>query len=75
MILWKLILRWTFRATHDTFLVVFVIAFVVLVNLASGEYIHPTGPLIRWYQHLSGAAPRNSLLIGVPGIGDLGWRQ
>ena len=35
VILWKLILRRPFRAAHYTFLVVLVIAFIVLVNLAA----------------------------------------
>ena len=59
LILWKLILRRPFRAAHYTFLIVFVIAFIVLVNLAASERIHPTGPMIRCYQRVTGDLTRN----------------
>ncbi len=52
LVLWKLILRRQLRGSHYTFLIVFVVAFLVLVYLAARERIHPAGPFIRWYQQV-----------------------
>jgi len=71
MILRKLILRRPVRAAHYTFLIVFAIAFIVLVNLAAAERIHPTGPMIRCYQRVTGDLTRNTLLIDIAWLGDL----
>src|SRR5271166_1276530 len=71
LILWKLILRRPLRAVHYTFLIVFVVAFLVLLNLAAREFIHPTGPFIRWYQQVTVDFRRNVWLIEIASIGDL----
>jgi hypothetical protein len=54
LIVWKLILRRSLRAFHYTFLIVFVIGFVVMANYVAMERFHPLGVLVRWYQHLAG---------------------
>ena len=71
LILWKLILRQTFRASHYTFLIIFVVAFLILVNLAAREMIHPTGPLILWYQQITRDTSRNVARIGIGTFGDV----
>ena len=53
LIVGKLILRREFRAFHYTFLIVLLVSFIVFANLVASERVHPLGPLIRWYQHLS----------------------
>jgi hypothetical protein len=53
LIEWKLILRRSFRAFHYTFLIVLLVSFFVLANLVATERIHPLGPFVRLYQHLS----------------------
>jgi hypothetical protein len=53
LIVWKLILRRSFRAFQYTFLIVLFVSFIVFANLAAMERIHPLGPFVRWYQHLS----------------------
>jgi hypothetical protein len=55
VIAWKLILKQSLRAFHYVFLVVFVIASFVTMNLVATERIHPLGRLVRWYQPLAGA--------------------
>ncbi len=54
VIVWKVTLSRPFQAAQYTFLTVFVVAYLVLVNLATRELIHPTGPLIPWYQRTGG---------------------
>jgi hypothetical protein len=53
VIFWKLILKRSLQAFHYTFLIVFVIAFLVMANLVATERLHPLGLLVRWYQHLT----------------------
>jgi hypothetical protein len=52
VVFWKLILRRSLQAFHYTFLIVFVIAYLVIVNLVATERFHPLSPLVRWYQQL-----------------------
>jgi hypothetical protein len=54
LIVWKLILARPLRAFHYTFLIVFIIAFLVLANLVATERFLPLDLLVRWYQHLTG---------------------
>jgi hypothetical protein len=70
VIFWKLILKRSLRALHYTFLIVFVIAFVVLANFAATERLHPLGHLVRWYQQLTGEQT-NSISLGFLRIGEL----
>ncbi len=69
LIVWKLILRRSLRAFHYTFLIVFVIAFVVMANFLATERLHPLGLLVRWYQHLA-AEKTNSISRGFLWIGE-----
>jgi hypothetical protein len=69
LIVWKLILRRSLRAFHYTFLIVFVIAFVVMANFLATERLHPLGLLVRWYQHLA-AEKTNSIARGFLWIGE-----
>lgn len=71
LILWKLILRRTFWASHYTFLILFVPAHIVLVNLAAGELIHPTGPLIRLYQRITGDTSQMMARTAIGAYGDI----
>jgi hypothetical protein len=52
VVFWKLILRRSLRAFHYTFLIVFVIVYLVMANLVATERFHPLSPLVRWYQQL-----------------------
>ncbi len=69
VIVWKLILKRTLRAFHYTFLIVFVVAFVVTANLVATERLHPLGLVVGWYQQLAG---ENTIRIspGYVGIGE-----
>jgi hypothetical protein len=55
VIFWKLVGKRSLQAFHYTFLIVFVIAFVVMANFAATGRLQPMGLLVRWYQQLSGA--------------------
>jgi hypothetical protein len=69
LILWKLILRRTFRAAHYAFLFVFVIAFLVLATQVAAERIHPMWPLVRWYHRITGEQD-SMWLREISSIGD-----
>jgi hypothetical protein len=71
LILWKLILRRTLRAGHYAFLIVFVVAYLVLVPLAAMELIHPAGPIIRVYQRITGDDGRSVVRLGLRNFGDI----
>ena len=71
VIIWKVTLRRSLQAFHYTFLIVFVVAFLVMANFIATERFHPLGPLVRWYQQLSGEGPNSiSILRGLLGIDD-----
>jgi hypothetical protein len=70
LILWKLILRRPFRAPHYSFLVVFVIGSVVLMNQVAMERIHPMGPLVRWYPQVVSDHTRKIMLTEIAHLGD-----
>ncbi len=55
VIFWKLILKRTLGAFHYTFLIVFIVAFIVAANLVATERFRPLGLLVRCWQQLSGA--------------------
>ena len=71
LIIWKLILNRSLRAFHYTFLIVFVIAFVVMANFVATERLHPLGLLVRWYQHLTGEKTNSISLVGFLRCGEL----
>ena len=52
---WKVIVKRPLRAFHYTFLIVFIIAYIVMANLVATERLHSLGLLVRWYQQLAGA--------------------
>jgi hypothetical protein len=54
VVIWKIVLTRALRAFHYTFLIVFVIAYLVLAYFVSMERLHPLGLLVRWYQQLAG---------------------
>jgi hypothetical protein len=54
LVIWKLILNRSLQAFHYTFLIVFVVSFVVMAHEVSMERFHPLGLLFRWYQNLTG---------------------
>jgi hypothetical protein len=54
LILWKLILHRSLRTFHYTFLIVFVVAFIVMANFVAMERLQPLRLLVRWYQQLAG---------------------
>jgi hypothetical protein len=54
VVLWKLILKRSFRAFHYTFMIVFVIAYFVMALLVTTERLNPLGLLVRGYQQLAG---------------------
>jgi hypothetical protein len=54
VVLWKLILKRSFRAFHYTFMIVFVIAYFVTAVLVTTERLHPLGLLVRVYQQIAG---------------------
>jgi hypothetical protein len=72
LVVWKMILRRTFRAFHYTFLIILPVAFVVMANNVAMEVFHPLGTLVRWYQQLSGKNTNSISLIGFVRIGE-GW--
>jgi hypothetical protein len=51
---WKLILNRSLQAFHYTFLIVFVIAWIVVANFVATDRFQPLGLLVRWYQQLAG---------------------
>jgi hypothetical protein len=62
VILWKLILGWSLRASHYTCLIASVVAYFVMANFVATGSLRPLGILIRWYQRLGGCKiGRNSL--------------
>jgi hypothetical protein len=54
LILWKGILRRPLRAFHYTFLIVFVVGFIVLSNQVAMNRLHLIGPIAGWYRHVTG---------------------
>ena len=70
VILWKLILKRSLRAFHYTFLVVFIVAYVVMANLVAAERLHPLGHLVRWYQQLTGEKTNSISLVGFLECGE-----
>jgi len=64
VIIWKVSLRRSLQAFQYTFLIVFVVAFLVMANLVATERFHPLGPLVRWYQQITGETT-NTLLISL----------
>jgi hypothetical protein len=69
LIVWKLILKRSLRAFHYTFLIVFVIGFMVMANLVATERLRPLGLLVRWYQQLA-AGKTNHISRGFLWIGE-----
>jgi hypothetical protein len=67
---WKLILKRSLRALQYTFLIVFVIAFVVMANFVATERLQPLGLLVRWYQQVAGEKTNSILLLGFLRIGE-----
>ena len=65
VIVWKLILRRSLRAFQYTFLIILFVAFVVLANLVATERVHLTGPVVRWYQHVSGEKTNRVSIDGL----------
>ena len=53
LIIWKLILRRSFRAFHYTFLIFFVIAYFVMAYQVSVDRLHPLGFLLQLEQELA----------------------
>ena len=53
VIFWKLIQKRSLRAFHYTFLVVFIVSFLVMAVYVATERIAPLGLLVRWYQQLA----------------------
>jgi hypothetical protein len=70
VVIWKIVLTRALRAFHYTFLIVFVIAYLVLANSAAMERIHPLGLLVRWYQQLAGEKT-NLISLGWLRIGEI----
>jgi hypothetical protein len=70
VIFWKLILKRSLRATHCTFLIVFVVGFIVMANFAATERLHPLGLLVRWFQQLTGGKT-NTISLGFLRIGEI----
>ena len=61
VVFWKLIAKRSFRGFHYTFLIVFVVAYVILALVVSTERLSLLGPLVRWYQAIAdGNTIRNS---------------
>ncbi len=61
VIFWKLIARHSLRAFHYTFLVVFVVTYVIVALVVSTERLSLLGPLVRWYQRIADSSTiRNS---------------
>ena len=71
VILWKLILKRSLRAFHYTFMIVFVIAYLVMAVLADTERIHPLGLLVRWYQQHTGEETNAIALAGFVRFGEI----
>jgi hypothetical protein len=69
LIVWKILKR-PLRAFHFTFLIVFVIAFIVMANFVATERFHPLGLLVRWYQLITGDET-NSISRGYLQIGEV----
>jgi hypothetical protein len=70
VILAELILHRRLRAGHYTFLIVLVISYLVLAYQVAMERIHPMGPLVRGYQHITGDLGRNVWLLEISRLGD-----
>jgi hypothetical protein len=71
VIIWKVSLRRPLQAFQYTFLIVFVVAFLVMANFVATERFHPLGPLVRWYQQLTGETTNNlSISLGFLWIAD-----
>ncbi|AGA28468.1 hypothetical protein [Singulisphaera acidiphila] len=49
----KLICVRSLRAFHYTFLIVFVLAWIVMANLVVTARFHPLGLLVQWYQQIT----------------------
>jgi hypothetical protein len=71
VIAWKLILQRPFKASHYTAIVVVIVAFGVLANLAARGTIHPLGLLVRWYQQVSGEGMNSMSLAGYLRVGEI----
>ena len=72
VVLWKVVLRRPLRAFQYTCLTVFIVAYLVTVNLVATERFHPLGPLIRWYQqHAAEGANTISIPLGYVMIGEV----
>jgi hypothetical protein len=70
VVLWKVILGRSLQAFHYTCLIV-VVAFFVMANFVATERFHPLGPLVRWYEQLSGEGTNSiSISSGYLGIAD-----
>ena len=54
VIFWKLIAKQSLRAFHYTFLIVFVVTYVIVALVVSMERVSLLGPLVRWYQTIAG---------------------
>ncbi len=71
VIAWKLILQRPFKAFHYTAIVVAIVAFGVLANLAARGSIHPLGLIVRWYQQVSGEGMNSRSLAGYLRVGEI----
>jgi hypothetical protein len=71
VIAWKLILERRLSAFQYTAIVVVIVAFGVLANLAARGSIHPLGLLVRWYQQLSGEAINSISLAGFLRVSEI----
>jgi hypothetical protein len=69
-IIWKLILRRSLRAFHYTFLIFFVITYVVMAYQVSVDRLHPLGFLVRLVQELAGAQTIAVSMLGYVRIAE-----
>ncbi len=67
----KLILERPFKAFHYTAIVVLIVLFIVLANLAATGLIHPLGLIVRWYQQVSGEGMNRMSLAGYLRVGEI----
>ena len=70
LLIWKCVLRRPFRAMHYTFLIVFVVAFVVLANLVDRTGFRLLGLIVGWYQRLNGDQTQSMFLREFVSLGE-----
>ena len=69
-LIWKCVLRRPFRAMHYTFLMVFLVAFVVLANLVDQAGFRLLGLIVGWYQRLNGDQTQSIFLREFVSLGE-----